>query len=494
MNVSTGTGYTAPLFPAANWDNSVSHSHTVQFYEDDAFLLGDLSRFIGSALGAGDVGVVFATKAHRESLAERLGSRGLNVALAVRRGRYISLDASDTLSSFMVDGRPNSERFDAVISGVFARAEASVKGGKTGVVAFGEMVALLWADGKLDAAIQLEQLWNDMVKSHSIELHCAYPIRLFGRSGDGASIERIFAVHSHVTPAESYTALSTEEDRLRAITFLQQKAEALETEIEARKRAQRSLARRNHELHNAVVARDEFLSVAAHELKTPITSLRGFAQLLLRNIERRQAIPEERLGSALKVIEEQTGKLNHLILRLLDCAQIEAGKLQVEPFSVDLVGLVRSVLAQQQLGANHRVVFDGPERLEAKVDPVRFEQVITNLVDNAIKFSPEESIVKVSLERGAGAGGNVRLSVTDHGIGVPCEQREAIFDRFHQAHNDHYLSGLGLGLYISREIVQLHGGSIRIEEPEHPGSRFVVTLPRGRRRRTRVATGRGSLA
>jgi signal transduction histidine kinase len=348
------------------------------------------------------------------------------------------------------------------------------------------MVALLWAEGNLEAAIQLEQLWNDLAQTHSFELLCAYPMSLFGHSGDGAPIERIFAVHSHVIPAESYTALINEDERLRAITLLQHKAVALETEIEARKKAQRSLARRNRELRDAVVARDQFLSVAAHELKTPITSLRGFAQLLLRNIERKQAIPEERLASALKVIEEQTRKLNHLILRLLDSAQIEAGKLQVEPVNVDLAALVRSVLAQQQAGASHRVVYDGPEHLEAKIDPVRFEQVITNLVDNATKFSPQESIVTVALERKA--GGTARLSVTDHGIGVPLEQREAIFDRFYQAHGMSHLSGMGLGLYISREIIELHGGSIRVEDPEHPGSRFVITLPRARQQRRTLAT------
>jgi signal transduction histidine kinase len=114
-------------------------------------------------------------------------------------------------------------------------------------------------------------------------------------------------------------------------------------------------------------------------------------------------------------------------------------------------------------------------------------------VDNAIKFSPEETIVKVALEQKA--GGIVRLSVTDYGIGVLPDQREAVFDRFHQAHGVRHLSGMGLGLYISREIIELHGGSIRIEEPEHPGSRFVVTLTKARRqRRARITADRENMA
>ena len=101
--------------------------------------------------------------------------------------------------------------------------------------------------------------------------------------------------------------------------------------------------------------------------------------------------------------------------------------------------------------------------------------LITNLLDNAIKFSPEGGTVTVALEYGADGG--IRLAVTDQGVGIPPNQREAIFDRFHQAHDKGHLSGMGLGLYITREIVELHGGCVWIEDPEPVGARFVVALP-----------------
>src|SRR6266508_4305578 len=108
------------------------------------------------------------------------------------------------------------------------------------------------------------------------------------------------------------------------------------------------------------------------------------------------------------------------------------------------------------------------------VDPLRIELVIANLLDNAVKFSSQGGTVAVALRQDD--GGAIRLSVTDHGVGIPADQREAVFSRFHHTHGDRHLSGLGLGLYVSREIVNLHGGSVWIEEPEGGGTRVIVSL------------------
>jgi signal transduction histidine kinase len=474
--------HTAPTLKIeTDRDKLDSHIHTVQFYADDPFLLNELSRFIGSALGAGDAGIVIATQAHRDDLAGQLKARGLDIERAAAQGRYVSLDAQETLSKLMPDGQLDEIRFVDLIGGVIQQAAISVGGERPRIAAFGEMVALLWAEGRPDAAIQLEQLWNSLARTHSFELLCAYPSSLFNQSEDATGIGDICATHTHVTPDESYTALVTEGERLRAITLLQQKARALETEIAAREKAQtalqhreRELLERNRQLREAIASRDEFLSVAAHELKTPITSLRGFAQLLLRSLQGKRDIPPERLEAALDAIERQTGKLNHLVSRLLDSAQIEAGKLRIEPVSIDLVTLVRTVIAQQQ-SANHELVFKAPEYLEAIIDPIRFEQVITNLLDNAVQFSPQGGTVTVNLEQDG--EGQIRLSITDEGVGIPLHRRETVFDRFQQFHGERHLSGMGLGLYITREIIELHGGSIRVEGPEHPGTRLVVILP-----------------
>jgi signal transduction histidine kinase len=179
--------------------------------------------------------------------------------------------------------------------------------------------------------------------------------------------------------------------------------------------------------------------------------------------------------SGLATIDEQASRLRRLLLRLLDSAQIETGKLRIEPIQTDLAALVHAILARHPGQDTHTLVGTGAEHLEAVVDPLRFEQVVVNLLDNAVKFSPEGSTVVVAVEQDPEGG--ARLSVTDQGVGIAPDQRARVFERFHQAHAGDSWAGLGLGLYITREIIELHGGTVRIEEPAHHGTRFVVTLP-----------------
>lgn len=253
-------------------------------------------------------------------------------------------------------------------------------------------------------------------------------------------------------------------------------------DVTEQRRLERQLREQNEALADALAARDEFLLVAAHELKTPITSLRIFAQFLHRDVVRHGTASPERLAPGLEAIERQSAHLAQLVGRLLDTASIDAGELTIETRETDLAGLVRAAVAGQQIAATHRFTVDAPDELCVDLDPVRFEQVVTHLLVNACRFSPRESTIEVALRQEA--DGSARLSVTDHGVGVPPEQRERIFTRYHHAHRANHLSGLGLGLSITRRIVSLHGGAIWVEEPPHPGSRFVISLPKERVTRT----------
>jgi len=210
--------------------------HFVQFCETDAFLIHSVSEFIGAGLRAGDACIVLATKPHRESLEERLQGDGLEVAAASARGQYVSIDAAATLSKFMVDGEPSPESFAKVVGSMIARA---AKGRRVRV--FGELVALLWADGNLAAAIRLEELWNDLGKIHAFSLLCAYPMHSFGGEVYELEFTKICKQHSHVIPAESYTRLPSSDERLRAITQLQQKVHSLEVEKAERRGAEERL-------------------------------------------------------------------------------------------------------------------------------------------------------------------------------------------------------------------------------------------------------------
>jgi|ERR1051326_4959840 PAS domain S-box-containing protein len=238
------------LARSPQWDAALSAGHSVQFYEDDSFLLDGLTRFIGAAIAAGDSALVVANKAHRTGLVERLTESGLNLGIAAEQGRYIALDADETLAKFMVNDHPDGRRFEAVVGGLVAQLANG--GGKSRCVAiFGEMVAILWAGGKEQAAIELEQLWNQLAKKHVFQLHCAYPLNLFRCAQDGAGVERICAEHTHVAPGEEYTSLATEKARLSAIAVLQQKAQALETEMRERERVQAAARQSERELRES---------------------------------------------------------------------------------------------------------------------------------------------------------------------------------------------------------------------------------------------------
>ena len=230
------------------------------------------------------------------------------------------------------------------------------------------------------------------------------------------------------------------------------------------------------EAEHAVRGRDEFLSVAAHELKTPVTSLRGFAQLAVRQLDATGRIEPSLARQALDVIDRQSDRLTSLVGRLLDISRIEAGRLVLEPRMSDVTALVGTVLSGARARTTrHEITLDAPGPIVARIDPTRLEQVVTNLVENAIKYSPDGGPVDVNVTE---RDGQVAIAVRDRGLGIPTEKRPHIFERYYQAHALSQGGGMGLGLFISRQIVDLHGGELRAEFPEDGGTRFVVSIPR----------------
>lgn len=205
--------------------------HAVQYYERDDFLLEGVTRFVAMGISDGDCSIVIATKAHRADLDARLVRRGLDLNAARRRGSYIALDAGETLSRFM-DGRmPDAAKFDRVVG---ALIERSVQGPPLRRVrAFGEMVALLWADRNPEGAIELERLWNELGQRHTFSLLCGYPMKVFADAGQEAAFASVGAAHTHVAPTESYLELDPDE-RLRAVAQLQQRVTALESLLAAK--------------------------------------------------------------------------------------------------------------------------------------------------------------------------------------------------------------------------------------------------------------------
>jgi protein-histidine pros-kinase len=238
-------------------------------------------------------------------------------------------------------------------------------------------------------------------------------------------------------------------------------------------------ARLYREAQRAIGLRDDFFSVASHELKTPVAALLAYTQFMLNRAERRQGLTVEQTLQALEEVHFQSDRIGKLVAQLLDTSRLDAGKLALDPELTALTRLVQLAIRTAKTGdPRHAITVKASGPNWAVVDPVRMEQVIINLVDNAIKYSPDGGPIEVELRQIDDS--HICLSVTDHGIGIPPEHRAHVFDRFYQAHaGQHFagVAGMGLGLYITRRIVEMHGGTIEIEAPAVGGSRVTVTLP-----------------
>jgi excisionase family DNA binding protein len=461
-----------PVRPVASVQSEpVDGEHYVQFYESDEFLLESVGEFVAGALHAGDAAIVVGTADHRARLEAALLRDGHDLQALRSANQFVALDAAECLGRFMREGTADKTLFAELIGPLIQRASE----GQRRVRIYGEMVALLAADGQHAATIGLEQLWNDLQQSYPFSLLCGYPMDRFGGEALAELLGNVCAAHSRVVPTESYTALTDADERMRVIIALQQQAQSLEAEVAERKRVEDELRVALAAIQAALRSRDEFLATASHELRTPLTALSGQAQLALRRIGREGPEPK-RFEHSLRTIATQADKLARLVNELLDISRLESGKLQLNCQPTDLAALVEeSVCVARDLSDHHVITFDPQVTVTAQVDQLRLEQVINNLLDNAIKYSPQGGEIAVTLTEPR--PGEVELSVRDHGLGIRPEKRPQIFERYYQAHGDGFRSGMGLGLYITREIVELHGGAIQAEFPEDGGSRFIVRLP-----------------
>lgn len=231
------------------------------------------------------------------------------------------------------------------------------------------------------------------------------------------------------------------------------------------------------EAQQALQVRDEFLSIASHELKTPLTSLLGNVQLLQRRLERKGLIGEPETRS-LSNLASQTRRLNRLVDSLLNLNRLEAGQLTIDEGELDINGLVRRVIEEfRETVDTHTFEYQGDgEPLLIAGDELRLEQVLQNLLHNAIKYSPEGGQISFIYEHNDEC---ITIQIKDTGIGIPQDAIPHLFDRFFRVdHNKaRKISGLGLGLYIVKEIISLHGGTIDVESMEGQGSTFRIQFP-----------------
>lgn len=234
---------------------------------------------------------------------------------------------------------------------------------------------------------------------------------------------------------------------------------ALLDEIEYRKKAERK--------------KDEFISIASHELKTPLTSVKGYVQLLARSIDKGD-IPT--VKKHLVKAEAQLEKLNDLIAELLDISKIESGKLEFNKKYFDLDQMLDGVLEViHHANPGFKIIRNGTVAKEIYADEMRIEQVIVNFLTNAIKYSPGTNEIHVNVQVN---DNQLYLGVRDFGIGIVPELQNTVFEKFYRVEETAiHFQGLGIGLYISAEIINRHGGKIGVKSKLGEGSEFYFTLP-----------------
>ena len=357
---------------------------------------------------------------------------------------------------------------------------------------FGELVALLCAEGDIEGAIQLEDLWNELKLVQPLSLYCAYSIQGFSEE----SIGDLCRTHTRVIPAESFTTLPSSDSQARAITVLQQKAQRLETEVEERLRAEENLRLAKEQLESQVVAlgelvareqyaraesetanrmKDEFLANVSHELRTPLNAIIGWTHML-----RRGCLDGDTQSRALETIERNAKSQAQLVEDILDVSRMISGKLLLEKVAVDIASVINEAVDSVQLAANSKNI-----QLHANLDPAvqfvrgdanRLRQAFWNLLSNAIKFTPDDGRVDVWLER---HDSQVVVKVADTGQGIGKEFLPYVFERFCQADgaSTRRHKGLGLGLALVKHLVELHGGTVTVaSEGEGRGATFTIEL------------------
>jgi signal transduction histidine kinase len=214
-----------------------------------------------------------------------------------------------------------------------------------------------------------------------------------------------------------------------------------------------------------------FLAMISHDLRAPLTVVDGYAQLMERQLATDNF---DALRRSIASVREGTHRINRLVEDLLVAARLGEGRFEIHPDAMDLAECLRKVAAEQQTQATQPLIVNGPDHMRGVWDRERLSQVLTNLVSNAIKYSPPTAPVTLRL---TGKGRWIQIEVTDRGDGIAPDQIDKLFQPFTRLDNAPTVDGTGLGLYIARGIVQSHGGLIRVESQIGRGTTFIVRLP-----------------
>jgi signal transduction histidine kinase len=474
--------YQAAVGPTADTYESLgigsASTHAVQFYEDDAFLVASVGDYLAAGLAIGQPVVAVMTEAHRRGITDHLRDRGFDTRRAMSRGDLVLVDADTLLASFMQNGRPTAALYRAAVGGVLRPCHSRVP--RMTIRVFGEMVDVLCRSGNIAGALELEELWNDLARTYNFSLLCGYSMRTFGSEAHSDGVSSICQKHAHVIPTERFLAVQQSE-HMREIAMLQQRAQALESEVQRRDALEQSLRVALSRAEAANRAKNQFLSVMSHELRTPLNAIGGHVQLvemeLLGPINNRQ---RDSLARVQRSQRQLLGLINDVLnLARLDASQVQYAAVPVPlaPLVAEVIGLVEPLFTASSLTCGEDFDFAAAP-LVARADRDKVCQVLLNLLGNAAKFTHAGgSVIVRTVELPENM---VAIEVSDSGIGMPMDKLDAVFEPFVQiagaaaGHTD----GVGLGLAISRKLARGMGGDLVATSVIGEGSTFTLSLPR----------------
>jgi signal transduction histidine kinase len=445
--------------------------HACLLYDRQDDPLATVAPFIAAGLEAGER-CLYVVGEHEPARIERaLAAAGIDVARQVKRGALLLVSRWEV--SF-----PNGEFEPVAMIGFVRQAiHQAVADGFTCLRVVAEMTWALQLGVGANKLIHYEALGNHLYPDEPLVAICMYDRSRFPEAvcRDAMRVHPWVAVgrtaydNLYFEPPEvvrSGPAADAHVDwmleRLKRMREAELQRLELRTALAAK--AQAEAAARD---------KDTMLSMLAHELRTPLTSMLAFSQSAMRKLDRNQ-VDLRSLRHSLEVVARQATRQARLIDQVLEAARLSSNRLSLALAPCELTALVREVAELiQEMAPEHAVVVRCSGPVEAVVDAPRLEQVLLNLLDNARKYSPPGTSIEVGVSEEPDA---ILVTVRDQGAGIPAEERERIFERFHRLSSDQ--SGVGLGLHISREFVRMHGGELFVESPPEGGSRFVARLPR----------------
>lgn len=435
------------------------HVHAVQLYEDDALLCDRIASYLAPGLRTGEPAIVIAEDSRRAAIRARLEVQGVDVSAALESGDLVALDAHATLALFLAGDELSWERFERVIGRVIDELQARRPGKR--LRAYGEMVDVLWRAGKRTTALELEEMWNRLAQTRAFALLCAYRTgpALGTAERDGRDgLDAACAAHSHVLPTERELELEGELARQRELERALR--DALDGERAAREAAQHNLR-----------FNDLFAGMLAHDLRNPLGTITMGASQLARTSR------DDRTTRAAERILTSAERMALMIDQLLDFMRIRAGNgLPLRPAATELAGLCARIKSEaERADPAARITLNVQADTSGCWDAERLRHAIATLIDNALVHGAPGREVEIELDGAAPEA--VTIAVRNGGPIAP-EIEPVIFEPLRGEQKRRNSQGLGLGLFLAKQAVEAHGGSIEARSTQQHGTTFRIVLPR----------------